>query len=239
MSTAAKYVFGNYVDSVSKRGEIIAKAINDFDPTKADEAVKSLRSDLKSVKPDQVPGAGSTDTGRYPGFSTTLGTPLPGNVSLGCKFYTDNKSDESDLGALDRYRNSRCELMPTSEKAKEGAREVEITPITTNGAKSMIKDCEKLLDILEEYKRGSKSKSIAKTQKTIEQASDKAAKAMANADKGDEGQKAAVPHYRALLNFNAAYARWAQTPAVPMVSHSLTTIRAVMVTIQKSLAAYK
>jgi hypothetical protein len=238
-AAAAKFVFGNYVDSVVKRGEVIAKGIESFDPANALESVKTLRESLKATKPDAIPGAGSADMGRFPGFATTLGTPLAGNVSLGCKYFVDNKADESDLGAIERYRNSRCELMPTSEKAKPATGDVEFAPISTSGAKAMIKDMEKLLDVLEEYKRGSKSKAIAKTQKTIEQASDKAAKAMAEADKGDEGQKAAVPYYRALLNFNAAYARWSQTPAVPMVSHSLSTIKAVMVVIQKSLAAYK
>lgn len=240
LTDAAKWTYGSHVDSVTKRGESIAKIIGEFDPAKSAEAVTAMRDALKAHKADKVPGSGSADNGRFPGFGTFVGAPLPGNKSIAYKWFADNGDDTSDLGSLDRYRNSRVELIDTSDKAPTGAKnEVEITPVTTNGAKKLIKEMQALLTVLEDYKRGPKSKAITKTQKSIEDASSKANKAMGTAKSDDEGSKAAVAPFRALLNFNAAYARWAQSPAVPLMSHSITTIKTVMVVIQKSMAAHK
>jgi len=241
LTTAARFVFGDYVDSITKQGEVIAKVIGEFEPAKAPEVVGKMRADLKAAAGKaKVPGASSGDSNRFPGFQTFVGTPLFGNKSIAAKLFTDNKDDTSDMGALDRFRNARVELIDTADKAPaNSARETEITPVTTAGAKKLIKEIEGLLDVLEEYKRGSKSKAVVKTQKSIEAASDKANKAMGSAKQDDEGTKAAVAQFRSLLNFNAAYARWAQTPAVPMMSHCITTIKTVMVVIQKSMALHK
>ena len=55
----------------------------------------------------------------------------------------------------------------------------------------------------------------------------------------EAADKAAVPNYRALLNFNAAYARWAQSPAMQTLSMTVSAINATMMVVQKSLANYK
>jgi hypothetical protein len=94
--------------------------------------------------------------------------------------------------------------------------------------------------MLEAYKRGSKMKDVQKTRDSIKSASEKAEKAMGKAkDSDDVASKAAVPYYKAMLNFNAAYARWSQTPAMPFLNHSLTTVRAILSLVGKNLSNYK
>lgn len=239
LSNTAKWAFGDYVDSVVKRGETIAKVIGEFDPTKADEAPAKLREELKALKPSTVPGGSGADSTRFPGFETTVGAPLPGNVSLACKYFNDNKDDASTYGKLDRYRNSRCELIPTSDNLKLSNEEIEFAPMSTSAMRSTLKDLVKLLDVLEEYKRGSKGKALATTKKHLVDVSNKAEAAMAKLDKKDEGAQSVETAFRSLLNFNSAYARWAQTPAVPMLAHSLTVVKAALVLVQKSMKAHK
>lgn len=241
LTAAAKYTFGPYVDAVTKSGEAIAKIIGGFEAAKAGETVSAARATLKTMRPANPPGASGGDKGRFPGFVAAVGTPLFGNISLAAKHFVDNSDDKSDLGALDRYRNSRTELIPTSDKVPTGATkaEIELTPLSTSGAKKLIKDIESLLDVMEDYKRGPKGKALDKTAKSIEDASSKAAKALATANAEGEAARVLGAQFRALANFNTSYARWAQTPAVPMMSHCLTTIKTLMVVIQKSMAAYK
>lgn len=239
LGAAVKFVYGNYAESVTKQGEAIADVIGDFDHAKPTEATAALRTKLKSHKPALPPGE-SRNTTRFPGFAAHVGEALPGNMSVITKRYVDNESDESDLGALDRYRLSRTDLMPTAEKAPtKHTTEVEFAPLSVSAAHKLIKEMRDILDTLEEYKRGSKSKNLAKAKTSLEKASEKANKNMGDTKPDDEGGKVAVACFRKILDFNAAYARWAQSPAVPMMSHALNVIKTHMVVIQKSFALYK
>ncbi len=238
MTTAAKFVYGSYVESVAKRGVIIADAIRDFDPAKAEESAGALRMALKAVKPDSIPGIDGGDKSRFPGFTTYKGASLPGNVSLACKWYVDS-DDTSVLGALDRFRNAHCDLISTSEKDKAPPSEIDFTTMTTSGMKAILKDASALLDTLEDYKRGAKAKAINKSKSDIEAASEKAAKAAEAMNNKDEGERVSLPYYKTLINFNAAYMRWSKDPAIGMLSHSMSVIKTAMMLVQKSCSAYK
>jgi len=238
LSNIGMFVFDRNITDTAKRGEIIADAIKDFDPAKATEGIADLRKKLDATDSGSFPKEGGQDKSRFPGFTTETSAHLLGNVVLASITY-DDKADASDLAALDRFRRTRVELMTSAEKPKDVS-DFEMLPLSLAGMSKLLTDATKLLDTLEEFKRGSKLKEIQKTRKSIEAASDKAEKAMASAkDSEDASTKAAVPYYKALLNFNAAYARWAQTPAMPVLNHSLTSVRAVLNVCSKSLSTYK
>lgn len=236
---AAKWTYGTYMDSVSKRGHVIAAVIAKIDPANIEQTTDTLRFDLQQARSAPVPGGSGKDSTRFPGFTATAGTALPGNVSIVCKYYDDNKDTVTALGALDRFRNSRCELLPTTDSHVELVNLVEITPLTNSAMGTMINDMRELLDTLSSYKYGPKSKAIAASKKLIVDASAKAERAVGALDKNDEGYQATSINYRALLNFNAAYARWAQTPAMPMMRHAINVTKTMMIVIQKSLASYE
>lgn len=239
LTEAGKYAFGAHQEAIAKQGETIAKAISDFDPAKAEESAVALRDGMRkdNVK---LPGAGAVNATRFPGFKTKFGAALPGNVSLVYKGYDDN-TGASTLASLDRMRKSGVELISTNEKTKDAPNDVVIATLSLSGATGLLESAKELLETLEDFNRGKRSKEIKKTQKSIEDASAKATKEMekAKSDTEDAVAKGSVPYYRALLNFNAAYARWAQQPAMPLLSHSLSTIRTIMVIVDKSLAQYK
>lgn len=241
LDAAAKFVFGKMMDSMVKRGEVCAAALDNFDAAKAPEAAKELRAKLAANGVDEkVPGGSGGDKNRFPGFITTTGTPLLGNVSLAAKRYYEN-ADNSDLGSLDRQRHSSYDLVPSSDKAYNMAgKSVEMDPLTSNAIRDILKGCTAILDTLEEYKRGSKGKAVTKARKDMEAASSKAAGSFSKLrSSSEEADKAAVPYLKAMLNFNQAYARWVQSPAIPLMNNSLQSLRAVLVVCQKSVAAHK
>lgn len=239
LGKTVKWAYSSYVDSVVSRGETIARAVSNINPANPGKAVEELRTNLKKARPDAVPGGHGVDTERFPGFATTIGSPLLGNVSIACKYYDDNKNDTTSLAALDRYRNSRCELIPTNEKAGSPVSEMEFTVLSTATMGTLINDMREMLDTLSNYKYGAKAKEIMATKKVIMAASEKAQRVVSDLEKGNEGHQATVVNYRALLNFNAAYARWAQTPAMPLMRHTITITKMMMTMVQKSLSQYE
>lgn len=238
LGDAVGYVFGTMMGKVAEKGEKIATIISDFDPAKAEASVVEMNKALEGAS-GSIPGASGSNTTRFPGFSTQIGESLFGDVSLAYKGYIDGKDAGTPLGALDRIRRGGTDLISTSEKTPNLPSEVEFAPLSPAEVDAIVSDLEKILDKMEDYQRGAKSKAVEKAKSDIEKASAKATKAFDSLDKSeDAGEKAAVPYYRGLLNMNAAYARWAQSPAMPLSSRALTSIKAVMTVCEKSLALY-
>jgi len=241
---AAKYVYGGYSDALVKRGEVIAKAISEFTPEKAQEVSLELKKALRQNGFGSIPGAGAGSTARFPGFDSRMGKPLPGGFSLVNKHYIDNKTEASILSGLDRARREGVDLVKTDNAAGPAAAgKVEMKTLSVAGAQSLIKDAQELLKTIEDFKRGAKPKQIQKARKDIEAASAKATKAIDASKPSNDGPGqnlgTAVVQYRALLNFNASYARWSRDPQVQFTSAALATARAVAIVVSKSLAAYK
>ncbi|MNU19711.1 hypothetical protein D3C71_79440 [compost metagenome] len=244
MHEAAKYVYGGYSDALVKRGEVIAKAIAEFTPEKADEVSLELKKSLRQNGFGSIPGAGAGSNARYPGFDSRMGKPLPGGYSLVNKHYIENKGDASLLSGLDRARREGVDLVKTDNAAGPAAAgKVEMKTITTAGATNLVKDALELLKTIEDFKRGAKPKAIQKARKDIESASSKATAAIDKAKPGADGPVqnlgTAVTQYRALLNFNASFARWSRDPQVQFTAAALATARAVAIVVTKSLATYK
>jgi hypothetical protein len=233
----AGFAFGAYVDSVVHRGDLIAKAIEGFDATKSSESVAALRDALKGAGARTIPKKTGSEKNRFNGFSTSYSAPMLGNVSLADKEYVDSAADTA-LGALDRYRNSAIELIPTSQSTTASGAAFDMAPLSAGGMTKLLDEALGLLSTVEGYKTGPKSKAIVDAKKKIETASSKAEKDIGKL-KGDEGNAAVVTDYRALLNFNVAFARWGHTPIIPVLKHSLSEVRAIAYVVQKSISAYK
>lgn len=240
LELAAKYVYGDYITSLVAMGAVIEKAIADFDPKKAHEAAKDLRQGLAKAASfkSSLPAAAS-DSARWPGYKSIISRGLMGNKSLATKSWIDN-SDTSDLGALDRHRHGGMELVETNERAQESVGKLEIAPLSITDMKSLLKDCLGVLDVLEDYHRGSKAKQVKEAKAKLQTASKKATEAMEKAKEAStEEERAVVPYYTAMLNFNASFAKWAKSPAVDLMNHSVNTIRAVAMVVNLSASAYK
>lgn len=236
--TYGKAIYGTYVSELSKVAENIASHVSDFDPAKPEECSGKLVGALEKPVNGLFSALGSaSSSNRYPGFDTKEYKQLLGNVVLVVK--RNQNEGKSQIEKLEYLRTTRVELAPASSGKKEAKTSMEVMPFDASDVIKVCDDALKLLDVLEDYKRGSKASAIEKGRKDLEKASAKAEGKLAGLSKDEEqSAKAAVPHYRAMINMNLAFARWARDPMVPFLGHSLNVLRAVAMISTKSLNAY-
>lgn len=242
---AVTFVYGPYIDGLAKLGDTTAEHISDFDAEKPAESVSKFVTYLEKNdgKLYDVPGASSASGSRFSGYTAKAGHALPNNVSLFAKkpkLETIRQHASKDLAVLDMCRHMGVELLSTSEKEKDVPDSFEINTISVATMHNLIDDMEKVLDKLEDFNRGKRTAEMKKTRTKLETASDKATKAVEKAEKSDKAEdRAVIVYYRGMLNFNQAYARWCQNPAVQLLNSSLASIRGYKAVIAKSLSAYK
>lgn len=231
-------IFDKYMDRVAKLGKDLAHHIENFDPEKAEESTKKLSSEFSYID-DLIKGSGGDDK-RYPGFKAFASPAILGNVQLVRKVYLKDSEDVSPLGILDKQRKSGLTLESVTGK-KQVPNDFQMDTLSASDMIDILDSSLETIKTLEEYKRGSRSKEIEKTQATLKSASDKATKAMEKAEgnKEDPVGQAAVPHYRAMLNFNMAYAGWVRSPAIPCYNLTVNLINALLHVCSKSIAQYK
>ena len=241
LAAMSKWVFGDYVNSLSSVGEKIATVITGFDAKAAGKSVDAMIQAAGNFIVDvKISGATKGSDKRYPDYSCKTSPPLIGNVSLMSRYKERVGAEKETLAALDQCRTARLELNATSDTAKEGPKEFQIMPFTTSEMESILNKSEKLIDVLEDFKRGAKLTKITKTRKDIETASNKAETSVNTLKASDAaGEREVVPYYRAILNFNKAYASWSASPIMTAHRHVITSINAVNSLIAKSLSAYK
>jgi hypothetical protein len=239
----AEWVYGGYVDSIKSAGDHIASSLEGFDPEKAADATEKLASDLGKVGSNPPGGSNGGGGGsRWPKYDVFKGHDLLGGVSLfGLRVKKGSSDAEAgSLAFLDRARQAQVVLEPSTEKANGSSTSIEFQTLSLNGAEKLIKQLDGLLDTMEKYQRGKGKGEIQKTKSKIESASNKAESAAGKLKESDNtSEQEAAKHYRALLNFNIAYARWVQTPTVPFTSLAFGVINTTITLIERSLAQYK
>jgi len=244
---ADQEIYGSEFDVGIKVGEAVLDGINDFDPEKAEATAKDfLDKVVAAMKKDKASGLASHSvSGNRFGenVDAKMSDPLLGNISIVLKIptYVEHKPGSgSTLGILENIRGYGREVVQTSEKPKDMPNTFEMSTATNAEMSALLDDVVDMLDVLEKFQRGKRADEMKKLKGKLETASDKATAAMNKLNaKEDKADQVAVPYYRALLNFNQAYARWMKDPALPMVSHSLASIRGVVNVVQKSLSNYK
>lgn len=242
-----KKVFTDEADVTLKVGEAVLDGINDFEPDAAEASaakfVEKVQAEMAKAKPaglctNSVSGNRFGDT-----TDAKMSDPLLGNISIVMKrpnFIEHKAGSGSTLGKLEQMRGFACEVVQTSEKPKDVPNNFDMATASNGEMMHLIEDALEMVDILEKFQKGKKADDMKKLKGKLDTASDKATAAMNKLNgKDDKSETAAIPYYRALLNFNQAYARWVKDPALPMVSHSLASIRSVMNVVQKSLSNYK
>ena len=234
---AADFVYGSYVDGLKQRGTAVEKALEGFDAEKPTEATAKLAAELdKHVH--KVPGGSSNGGTRWPKYMVSKGDDLMGGDSLFA--LVPKETDKvGDLGALELARQGQVLLEPSSEKATATGQAIEFQTLDLGAAEKVIATAEKILDKMEAYQRGKAKREVQEIKSKIEAASNKAEKAAGKLGEGSGEEQAAVPHFRALINFNLAYARWIQSPTIPFTKVAFGAIRQAMVLVDRSVAQYQ
>jgi hypothetical protein len=241
-----KAVFTDETGVTLAVGEAVLDGINDFEPEAAEASaakfVEKVTAEMK--KASKLPGLTGVSGNRFGDtVDAKITDPLLGNVSIVMKrptFVEHKAGAGSTLGKLEQMRGFACEVVQTSDKPKDVPNNFEMSTASNSEMLHLVDDAIEMVDVLEKFQKGKRADDMKKLKDKLNTASDKATTAMNKLNgKEDKTETAAIPYYRGLLNFNQAYARWVKDPALPMVGHSLASIRAVTNVVQKSLSNYK
>lgn len=230
---AAVYVFGTNAENVASRGKEIAKIVGDFEPSKSNETLANLTRALSGSKFAKIPGA---KAGKKEGdFEIQEGPELMGGGKLRLRTYQVDETD-SPLGAIDRLRTAGVEL-EAGNRAAAGS--IEFKTMEVPEMKKAVDLALSTLKGLEEFHKGSRFSNLKSAGDDLRSASNKATAAMNKMKDGDTGGGRTVAEFRSLVNFNAAYARWVQQPAIPMTAKTLSAVRTIAMLVAKSAAQYE
>jgi len=255
ISTQAKWVYKTYATKLVKLGEDMAGAIADFEPSAPGPAVTKMTKVLEDAKLSDGGPSTSVD-GRITGYTTKLGNDMLGSVVLE---YRAKKNIEDTtttvlasaggivhVGGVSTKANFEIRL--TDVKTNPGTLKdsFEIKAFDASDIEDMCGKMLKLLDVLEEFKRSSNFNKITSTKEKLKKAADKAESAMnkikdRSVDKDDhegKAEQASVPAYRAMINTNTSFAKWASSPTMSFFKYAITEINAICMVSSKSLATY-
>jgi hypothetical protein len=231
---AAAFVYGQNAEHVATFGKELATKIGTFKPENAAEIAKEVREVCAKNDHLKVPGAKASKT--EGSFEVFEGEALLGGGHIVTKIFKD-AADASDLGALDHFRRSG--VFYENPKSGTAVTEVEFEALSVAEIEALIKKAEDLLNEM----AGFHSKQLPKLKQAGEALKSASAKATAEVSKldskSDAGVGQTVAQYRSVLNFNAAYMGWVQSPAIPFYGKSISTVKGLMMVISRSLGAYE
>lgn len=230
---AAKFVFQDNVERLSKLGGSLASEINKFSPETATTVVEDIRKVMASGPKPAVPGA---KNGQKVGqFQRHEGPGLLGGGKLVFAEFEGN-ADASALGALDHFRRSGVRYEKEALKNKQ---EVEFKILTTREVEELLKDSKELLKNLKDFHTGGRIEKLKKTSDELKKASSKADAELKKMKKDDKGQTNLINEYRSVMNFNTAFANWTYQPAIPFYGNVIASVRAILLVVSQSLNHYE
>lgn len=235
---AVKVLSGNYSKNIAKILEHYADVAADFDANDPDKALLAISAGaLKDINGLKATVGASGNVKRWPGFTASNGEHLMGNTALFVRV-ADAGDTTSAIGILEKVRASGVILAKSNESKKDLPDEVAITAPTTGDLNKMVDGVEKLLDVLEDWNRGSAVKDIKRAREALEKATDKAETSFNKIDRESRDEHAAAA-FRAIANLNKAAIDWAKEPISSVIRESLTHARVVLAVTSKGISNHK
>jgi hypothetical protein len=225
LETVDDAIFNDYSKWVLERGAETARALRDFDPKTPEKSAGALKDRLIGM---HLPEYGDVTTKAF------LGGGKIENQAY------DKMGGEDPAIALERLRLSglkykKVEVASTIEHGKD---ELHGIPAGSHAQmEEALTGCEKLLDMLDAF-YSHKTADFDKTGKEIELASNAATEAMGRLDKAEFGAKS-LEYYRVLINFNKAFADWANEPFLSMQHHTERVVNSIAQLVRGSMTCYK
>lgn len=239
---AIKWGLEDYTGVLKNVGEKLADVVGDFDAEKPEAFAKSVVGIMEKFP--KVPGGSPESGDRFGGMVATVGTALLGNRSLACrqpKAVDVKGASGSELHKLDMARRTAFMMVPSNYKKDEAASDFEFETLTSSQMEKLLDGVETILDTIEQFSRGQKSKDISAARKKIEAASAKASSAWDKRmdDKDNKPTEEGRAVFKAALGFNLAYAGWAKEPVAALIQHGLHVTSTVFALVAKSAALHK
>jgi hypothetical protein len=231
---AVEMVYVANPERVSKLGKDIADSIDSWTGDNTDATLAKLAGVIREANqplrlPFQLP------------FNATEGDfkVRSSHELLGCvyfKFATFEGTAPDSILALDRLRNTGL-----SVESGEEPRDDEIT-FKHNGPQvyeKLLKDASDMIQTVARFnKSGGAMKKLRQSAKEIEVSSEEALKALAKVDAAGTAP-ALIAEVKIMLNFNPAYARWVQQPAVAFYTKVIGVVRALLMLVQNYVSLYE
>jgi hypothetical protein len=249
LNKGAKWVYTTYASKLAKLGEEMATVVGDFDPMKASDSATKMAGLLNDTALEE--GFINKSSKIVNGYSTNDSAEVLGSQVFEYRSKNHNEQDKADqtaAGSRALVYASNFEIrMKDSKETGTVKDSFEIKPFESADIEEMCSKMLKLLDSLEEFKRGPGFKKITSAKEKLQKAADKAETSFAKikdrskAEKDDtEGQaeENALPIYRALINTNTSFAKWTSSPTMSYFKHCITEINAIVAVSSRSLSTY-
>ena len=237
----ADYVFDKYHTEVADYGNALADAIEAYEIGKGnagltgicDKVAVDLRPCLKALSLNKFNDKrfATNDVKKSPDLFGNKAVFLLGGVKRE-KYSTDSKEVLSRAEAI---RGTRLDVMMSQAKDKDGIDKATVDTFTAADIDELVNQCQSLLDIVEEFKRGKGKAAALKARERLTKASDKLS---ADGKKADDMTAAEIAYYRSAVNFNSWFTGVANQPSGSLAALILTAIRSTIVICNKSLSNY-
>jgi hypothetical protein len=158
---------------------------------------------------------------------------------LGCTYFKfanfEGQADDKLL-TLERLRNTGLTVESGDEPKDD---EITFKHAGPQVYEKLLKDASDMIQTVARFnKSGGAMKSLRESAKKIESASDEALKALAKVE-AEANSPILVAEIKMMLNFNPAYARWVQQPAVAFYTKVIGVVRALLMLVQNFNSLYE
>jgi hypothetical protein len=244
LADISKWVFGPYLESVIMRGDLVEKTFSQWEPdlehASREALMVKLQKDLLSSSFPKIPG-GHELAGHGP-FGHASAIELMGNVHL--------VNDTRQAGGLGEHfaasdfwfslTRESCQLQTSGHFRTE---EIKLLPFSSGAMNVLIDDMVSVLDIFQKYQYGTIAKKLEASYISLAKTADSISVKVSEQVKKTEGTETSnanhlMSDFRGFTTFNTTYAKWSKDPAVPMMRHVISTIKALAMVMSKSLSSY-
>lgn len=228
---AADYVFGTYPDNLTKRVELVLKAMNSLKPENPRAAIEQLAKDMKDAEITRIPKAGTPVI--VGNFQQWMGAPLLGNVNLSMKLI----ANEEKMTVHTYVRNQRWSSvsLTTRESPPANSDFLEVDRLSAEEIKTLLTTCRAIMVDMDAFVRRGPYVKLKNQRKRMEAAT--ARLWSLKTTEQMEGSMAGA--FYPLAGLNSGMIAWIQNPIVPMFQKALASVRAVVAVCSASIDAYE
>ncbi|BDD79852.1 hypothetical protein [Burkholderia phage FLC9] len=226
----ARFIFEDLPKMVQGAGEAVEKSLASFQPETSDQTVQAMVKQLGAIHFESLPHA--THEGKDGEYDLYSSAAFIGGGKLQAKIYRPSQGIHP-YAALDLIRNSGVTLekgedSPSVYAAQMGSFEYPKGP----GAMQVLGAADSLLAVIENYhtQHVTALKGVADRLKAAAQKAAAAFDAKTVDESGEE-----MRDFKAAVNFNTTFARWAQNPAMPFYANIVKTCRFSLMLVQFGL----
>ena len=223
----ARFLFEDLPNTVKKSGEQVEQILANFKPESSDQTVLAMVKQLGGIRFEALPHA--EQAGQDGAYYVRVSHSFIGGGKLVAKVYRPSPGVHP-YAALDAIRNSgitleRGDSAPNGQEAVNSSFNYPTGP----GAFQVLKAADTLLSVIENFHKTHVAalKGVADRLKAASQKASAALEASTVDESGEE-----LRDFKAAINFNTTFARWAQNPAMPFYSNIVKTCRFALMLVQ-------